>query len=296
MRILLIGANGQLGFELWRNLQLQQEVVPTTRDGQEVSGMNTLGLDLADATDIELKLKNIKPDIICNAAAFTAVDAAESEQQQAELINQEAVAKLAHYAHKHESLLVHYSTDYVFSGQGEDAWTEKDETDPLSVYGQTKLAGEQAIEQSGCEFLILRTAWVFAERGHNFLRTMLRLAQERDEISVVNDQAGTPTWAHTLAIATAAALYLPQTGIYHVTNAGSTTWFGFAKHIFEQAEKLGLLQQQPKLTPIASDAYPTAAPRPKNSVLNCEKFEKIFNVKLPHWTTAMQLCMQRMKS
>ena len=296
MRILLIGANGQLGFELWRHLQLQQEVVPTTRSGEEVLGVNTLGLDLTSADDIELKLKNIKPDIICNAAAFTAVDAAESEQDQARLINAEAVDRLAYYARWHEALMIHYSTDYVFSGQGEDAWTEKDETGPLSVYGKTKLEGEQAIVNSGCEYLILRTAWVFAERGRNFLHTMLRLAQEKDEISVVNDQAGTPTWANTLALATAAALYLPQTGIYHVTNAGSTTWFGFAKHIFEQAEKIGLIERQPKLNPIGSDEYPTPAHRPRNSVLNCEKFEKIFNVKLPHWTTALQLCMQRMKS
>lgn len=295
MKILLIGATGQVGFELWRTLQLHGEIIPTTRKGEEVAGASTLKLNLVDLDDIERKLNTIQPDVICNAAAFTAVDAAESDQGLAYTINAEAVARIADYAKKNQALLIHYSTDYVFSGVGENVWYEKDKAEPLSVYGKSKLAGEQFIIHSGCEYLILRTAWVYAARGQNFLKTMLKLAESETEIKVVSDQAGSPTWAHTLAMATATALHLPQTGLYHVTCAGSTTWYGWAKYLFEQAHKIGLLDRIPQLHSITTEEYPTPATRPRNSVLGCDKFEKIFNVKLPHWTTALQLCMQRMK-
>ncbi len=295
MKVLLIGAEGQVGFELWRTLQFNREVIPTTSDGREVDGMTTIKLDLADAADIEKKIDNIKPDVICNAAAYTMVDRAESEKQWAELINYSAVAVMAAAAKRNKCLLVHYSTDYVFSGDHKFPWKENDTTNPKSVYGQTKLDGEQAIIESECEYMIFRTAWVFSTRRQNFLKTMLRLADNHPQISVVNDQLGAPTWAATIALATMLALNIPETGLYHLTSNGSTTWFGFAQRIFSQAQKIGLLEDKPELVPISTKDFPTDAERPKYSVLNCQKFEGTFNVKLPHWQTTLQLCMQRMK-
>ncbi len=295
MKVLLIGADGQVGFELWRTLQFNREVIPTTSDGREVNGMTTIKLDLSDAADIAKKIDNIQPDVVCNAAAFTQVDAAESSPVLAELINSEAVAVMAEAAKKNKCLLVHYSTDYVFSGDHKFPWKENDVTNPKSVYGQTKLNGEQAIIDSDCEYMIFRTAWVFSDRRQNFLKTMLRLAATHPTLKIVNDQQGSPTWASSIALATMLALNIPETGLYHLTSNGTTTWFGFAQKIFSQAQRIGLLDQQPELLPISSKEFPTEAERPKYSVLNCQKFEGTFNVKLPHWQTTLQLCMQRMK-
>jgi dTDP-4-dehydrorhamnose reductase len=203
---------------------------------------------------------------------------------------------MAHSAKKNKCLLVHYSTDYVFSGDHKFPWKEQDITNPKSVYGQTKLNGEQAIIDSECEYMIFRTAWVFSNRRNNFLNTMLRLAETHQQLKIVNDQQGAPTWASSIALATMLALNIPETGLYHLTSNGSTTWFGFAQKIFSQAQRVGLIEQQPELIPISSKDFPTDAERPKYSVLNCRKFEGIFNVKLPHWQTTLQLCMQqRMK-
>ncbi len=293
MKVLLIGADGQVGFELWRTLQFNREVIPTTSDGRDVQGMTTIKLDLSDAADIEKKIDNIKPDVVCNAAAYTQVDQAESDTEMARLINAEAVSVMAHSAKKNKCLLIHYSTDYVFSGEHKFPWKEKDVTNPKSIYGQTKLNGEQAIIGSQCEYMIFRTAWVFSNRRNNFLNTMLRLAESHPQLKVVNDQQGAPTWASTIALATMLALNIPQTGLYHLTSNGSTTWFGFAQKIFNQAERVGLIEKQPELIPISSKDFPTDAERPKYSVLNCRKFEGIFNVKLPHWQTTLQLCMQQ---
>ncbi len=295
MKVLLIGADGQVGYELWHALQFNREVIPTTSDGREVDGMTTIKLDLLDASDISKKIDNIAPDVICNAAAYTLVDQAESEQQLADLVNHEAVGIMAEAAKRNKSLLVHYSTDYVFSGDHKFPWQEKNMPNPVSVYGQTKLAGEQAILNSGCEYMIFRTAWVFSNRRQNFLKTMLRLVENNHELRIVNDQQGAPTWATTIALATMLALNIPETGLYHLTSNGSTTWFGFAQKIFSQAEKIGLIEKQPKLIPVSTKDFPTAAERPKYSVLNCHQFEGVFNVKLPHWQTSLQLCMQRMK-
>jgi len=162
------------------------------------------------------------------------------------------------------------------------------------VYGQSKADGEQALIDSNCEHMIFRTAWVYSNRRHNFLKTMLKLAQNNDELKIVNDQQGTPTWANTIALATMLALNIPETGIYHLTAAGHTTWYGFAKHIFDQAIRAGLLDSKPILTPVSSAQFPTAATRPHYSVLDCQKFAGTFNVKLPHWQTTLQHCMQRM--
>lgn len=295
MKVLLIGAEGQVGYELWHTLQFNREVIPTTSDGRDVNGMTTIKLDLSDAQDISKKIDNIKPDVICNAAAYTQVDQAEAETEAAKSINHEAVAVMADAARRNKCLLVHYSTDYVFSGDHKVPWKEKDRPNPTSVYGQSKLDGEQAILASGCEYMIFRTAWVFSNRRQNFLKTMLRLAENNQQLKIVNDQQGAPTWATTIALATMLALNIPETGLYHLTSNGATTWFGFAKKIFSQAEKIGLIEQQPELIPISTKDFPTAAQRPKYSVLNCRQFEGVFNVKLPHWQTALQLCMQRMK-
>ena len=295
MKVLLVGADGQVGFELWRTLQFNREVIPTTSDGREVNGMTTIKLDLSDADDINRKIDNIKPDVICNAAAYTQVDQAESEQDMADQINHLALQHMAAAASRNKTLLVHYSTDYVFSGDHKFPWKEGDKTNPGSVYGQSKLDGELAIIESGCEYMIFRTAWVFSTRRQNFLKSMLRLAETHDELRIVNDQQGSPTWAASIALATMLALNIPETGLYHLTSNGSTTWFGFAQKIFSQAHRIGLIEQPPQLVPISTKDFPTAAERPKYSVLNCQKFEGTFNVKLPHWQTTLQLCMQRMK-
>ena len=295
MKVLLVGADGQVGFELWRTLQFNREVIPTTSDGREVNGMTTIKLDLSDADDIHRKIDNIKPDVICNAAAYTQVDQAESDLDMATEINHLAVQHMAAAASRNKTLLVHYSTDYVFSGDHKFPWKEGDKTNPGSVYGQSKLDGELAIIESGCEYMIFRTAWVFSTRRQNFLKSMLRLAETHDELRIVNDQQGSPTWAASIALATMLALNIPETGLYHLTSNGSTTWFGFAQKIFSQAHRIGLIEQPPQLVPISTKDFPTAAERPKYSVLNCQKFEGTFNVKLPHWQTTLQLCMQRMK-
>ncbi|TDR17530.1 dTDP-4-dehydrorhamnose reductase [Marinicella litoralis] len=295
MKVLLVGADGQVGYELWRTLQFNREVIPTTSNGREVDGMTTIKLDLSDESDIDKKIDNIKPDVICNAAAFTQVDDAESQQSAAESINRDAVSMMAQAAKRNKCLLVHYSTDYVFSGDHKFPWKENDITNPKSVYGQTKFEGEQAIINSGCEYMIFRTAWVFSTRRNNFLKTMLRLAENNQQLRIVNDQQGSPTWAATIALATMLALNIPETGLYHLTSNGSTTWFGFAQRIFSQAHRIGLIDRVPELIPISTKDFPTAAERPKYSVLNNQKFEGTFNVKLPHWQTTLQLCMQRMK-
>lgn len=295
MKVLLTGADGQVGFELLRALQFTREVIPTTSDGRTIRGVPTIKLDLSDSDDLQQKLINIDADVICNAAAFTAVDAAEQQAETANQINAQAVDVMAQHAAKKKALMVHYSTDYVFSGVGSVAWRESDPTEPKSIYGSSKLAGEQAIQASGCQYMIFRTAWIFSERRHNFLKTMLRLGSERNKLSVVNDQIGSPTWANTVALGTMLALNQPEAGIYHLTSSGYTSWYQFASAIMKQAHQLGLIEQLPKIEPINSEDYPTAAARPKNSSLDCHKFEATFNVKLPHWQNTLQLCMQRIK-
>ncbi len=296
MKILLTGADGQVGYELWRALQFKGEVIPATIDGRAVDGMTTIALDLNNLGDLEKKLKDINADVICNAAAYTAVDQAEGDSELAFAINATAPEIMAKYVKGKGALMVHYSTDYVFSGEGQVSWVEEDRPEPKSVYGKSKLAGEVAVMKMGCEHMIFRTAWIFSERKHNFLKTMLRLAQEKKELSVVNDQIGCPTWSQTLALGTAFALNQPKNGIFHLTNKGATTWADFARRIFSHAQRLDLIKKKPEVYNITSDQYPTPAQRPKNSVLECQKFESTFNVTLPHWQTTLQLCMQRMKS
>lgn len=295
MKILLTGANGQVGFELWRTLQYIGEVIPTTRTGQEINGMPTVAIDLTSAEDIEKKINAIQPDLICNAAAYTAVDQAESEQKLAYTINTDAPAIFAKYAVISDSMLIHYSTDYVFSGKASQPWNEDDECAPQGVYGESKLLGERAIIDSGCQHMIFRTAWVFSYRGHNFLRSMLRLAEDKNQLGIVDDQIGSPTSASSIAMATAMTLRKPVDGLYHMTSSGKTSWCGFARRIFTQAGKLGLLDNLPEINSITTSQYPTPAKRPGYSVLNCQKLKNTFDIKMPSWQTSLQLCMQNIR-
>lgn len=295
MKILLTGADGQVGYELWRTLQHLGEVIPTTRNGREIDGMPTLALDITKAADIEKKINAIQPDLVCNAAAYTAVDNAENDQDMAYTINAEAPAIFAKYAVITDTRLVHYSTDYVFSGNGSKPWTEDDFCDPQSIYGRTKLQAEQSIIDSGCKHMIFRTSWVFSDRGQNFVKSMLRLAQEKPELNIVDDQVGSPTLASSLAMATALTLTKPVDGLYHMTSSGKTSWCGFARRIFSQAKKLDIIPNTPIVNSITTDQYPTAATRPKYSVLDCNKLRNTFDINMPNWQTALQLCMQNIR-
>lgn len=290
MKILLTGADGQVGWELQRSLALLGEVHATNR----------ATLDLSDAAAIRRLMRELQPALVVNAAAYTAVDKAESEEALAFAINAEAPGVLAEEAARLGAGLVHYSTDYVFDGSKQGAYAEDDPTNPLGVYGRSKLAGEQAVAAQLQNFLILRTSWVYAPRGKNFALTMLKLAQERDHLRVVADQRGAPTPARLIADATAVILqkigvtHLPavsqwdQAGLYHLCSAGSTNWYEFASTVLQwQAKTLG--RSAPTIEPITTDQYPTPATRPANSVLNHHKLLKDFDLRLPAWQHAFKL-------
>ena len=268
MRILLLGANGQVGTELRRSLAPLGEVVAATRDGRLANGGSCEAADLDDAGSLAALVERIAPDVVANAAAHTAVDRAEDEPEAAMRANATAPAALAAACLEAGARLLHYSTDYVFDGTGDRPYRPGDPTNPLGVYGASKRAGELAIEASGCRHLILRTAWVYAAHGHNFLRTMLRVGAERDELRVVADQVGTPTPAASIADASAhvlrrlADLNAPDRGTWHLTATGSTTWHGFAEAIFDGAVSRGLLPRRPRVVPSATADYPTRAARP----------------------------------
>lgn len=284
MRILLLGKNGQVGWELQRSLAPLGQLLALDSRSQDYCG------DLNDLQGLAATVQRFAPDVIVNAAAYTAVDKAESEPDQALRVNAEAPAVLAAEALKLNALLVHYSTDYVFAGDGNTPWQESDPVGPLSVYGSTKLAGEQAIQSSGCSHLIFRTSWVYAARGNNFAKTMLRLAQERDSLNVIDDQFGTPTGADLLADVTAHAIRAihqqPQLGgVYHLAAAGETTWYRYARYVLEQAQAAGVQLNVPPASvgAIATAAYPTPAKRPGNSRLNTQKLQNAFSLRLPEW-------------
>lgn len=286
MKILLLGANGQVGFALHRSLVAHGGVVPTTRSGK-LPGSNaaceTADLDRPDS--LAGLVMRISPDIVINAAAYTAVDKAESEPEAAHRANAESVGALARACASRGIPLVHYSTDYVFPGDSSRPWREDDPTAPLGVYGASKLAGEEAIRDSGCRHLIFRTAWVYGARGHNFLRSMLRLGAERDELRVVADQVGSPTPAAWIAQATALALARlgEQSGTWNLVAGGETSWHGFAEAIFEAAVQSGLLERAPSTQPISSAEYPTPARRPAYSRLDTSKLERDSGIQLPDW-------------
>jgi len=292
-KILLLGANGQVGFELARTLAPLGELQVATRDGLLATGEHCLHADLANPETLDAALHAAAPDIVVNAAAYTAVDRAEDEENLADRINHWALTVLGAWAARTGALVVHYSTDYVFDGAARHPYREDDPTAPLGVYGRTKLAGEDALRASGCDHLILRTAWVFAARGHNFLRTMLRLARERDELRIVDDQRGAPTAAGTIASATAQALSLwlawdgqardAAIGTYHLCAGGQCSWFEFAQAIVASAKRAGLVDRVPAVVPIATADYPTRARRPAWSVLDTTKIRAAFGLNLPRW-------------
>ena len=281
--ILLLGSAGQLGTTLGPVLTKVGKLIAADR----------ATVDFTNSSRLREFVRESQPSIIVNAAAYTAVDKAESEQDLAATVNATAPAALAEAASDIDALLIHYSTDYVFDGSKLSAYVESDPVNPLSVYGSTKAQGEAAIQRSGCRFLIFRTSWVYSERGSNFLLTMLRLARQRDELRIVNDQRGAPTSTHSLARATAAIIneYCGEglrdgSGIYHMTDSGSTSWFGFAKAILERASK-GFGIALPRLVPITTAEYPTPARRPLNSVLSCEKLKASFGISMPNWEDSL---------
>jgi len=290
MKILLLGKNGQVGWELQRALSVLGEVVALDRQGA-----HGLCGDLANLQGLAQTVRAVQPQVIVNAAAYTAVDKAESEPELARTINALAPEVLAQGAARQRAWLVHYSTDYVFDGSGEKPWTETDKPAPLNVYGQTKLEGEQLIAASGCRHLIFRTSWVYGARGGNFAKTMLRLARERDRLSVIDDQFGAPTGADLLADITAHAIRhvlplvghneLTQPGIYHLATSGQTSWYDYARFVLQAAEEAGVtLKATPDcVDPIPSAGFPTPARRPHNSRLGTTLLQNTFGLHLPPW-------------
>jgi len=303
--ILLTGKTGQVGFELNRSLsQLGQIFAPDHRD-----------LDLLNQGSVRRAIRDIRPQLIVNAAAYTAVDAAENDESKAYAVNAEALALLADEAKRLDALVVHYSTDYVFDGTKRSPYNETDETNPLNVYGKSKLAGEQAIRASGASHLIIRTGWVYANRGRNFLLTILRLATEREELRIVRDQIGAPTCAADIAAATTKILTEIYTqdksqtltssisGTYHMTAAGETSWHNFATAILGKAQSVSpevpwfaaATQGRPliakRILPISSDEFRSPTRRPIYSVLSNSRLSEIFHIELPNWTAQLQCCL-----
>ncbi len=292
-RILLIGPSGQLGYELRGALSNIGEVTTAGRSEADFA------LDLSYPSQIENVLQEARAELVVNVAAYTAVDQAESERELAFAINAEAPAVMARMTRQNRSLLVHFSTDYVFNGESKLAYTEADETGPETVYGQSKLEGERAIQSSGGRHLILRTSWVYGLRGKNFLRTVLKLAAEEKRIRIVDDQFGTPNWSRALAEATVAVLTALKSdparmddrlGLYHLSATGETTWCGFAGEILESVKGEEGIRAK-KVKAIATKDYPTPAKRPKRSTLDSSKLAKNLAVTLPHWRECLQQCL-----
>jgi dTDP-4-dehydrorhamnose reductase len=297
MKILLLGKNGQVGWELQRSLAPLGELIALDRNSTPLCG------DLSKPEALAQTVRAVRPDVIVNAAAHTAVDKAESEPDLTRTLNATAPAALAQAAAEVGAWLVHYSTDYVFNGEGQTPWQEGDATGPLGVYGQTKLEGEQAIAASGCQHLIFRTSWVYGARGGNFARTMLRLAQERERLTVIDDQRGAPTGADLIADVSAhairQALGAPDaslSGIYHLVAAGETSWHGYASHAIAQARQLkpDAPWKVTEIAPVPTSAFPTPARRPLNSRLNTQRLQQAFGLTLPAWQNGVDRLLAEM--
>ncbi|MBS9423339.1 dTDP-4-dehydrorhamnose reductase [Photorhabdus caribbeanensis] len=282
MHILLFGKNGQVGWELQRALAPLGRITALNVTASDYCG------DFSNPAGITDTVRLLKPDVIVNAAAHTAVDKAESEREFTELLNTRSVEAIAKEAQKLGAWLVHYSTDYVFDGSGEQPWRENDIPAPINVYGETKLAGEIAVQAHCKKHLIFRTSWVYAARGTNFAKTMLKLGKERETLSIINDQFGAPTGAELLADCTAHAIRVAQqkpevAGLYHLVASGETTWFNYAQHVFEQARCASVELAIREIKPVSTSAFPTPAQRPYNSRLNTDKFQLTFDLILPDW-------------
>ncbi|MEQ5754930.1 dTDP-4-dehydrorhamnose reductase [Providencia rettgeri] len=282
MKILLLGKNGQVGWELQRALSPLGELIALDRNSKNYCG------DLSKPQEIAQTILKLQPDVIVNAAAYTAVDKAETEPELARQINSETVKIIAECAQNIGALLIHYSTDYVFSGEDGHYWNEDDQTSPLNTYGQTKLEGEQHIQNHCSNYLILRTSWVYSVFGQNFAKTILDLAKNREKLSVINDQYGAPTGAELIADSTAIALvktiqHRENSGIYHLVSSGETNWYEYAKLVIEEAKKNDIELSLQELNSIPATDYPLPAKRPYNSRMNNTKFSKTFCCELPNW-------------
>lgn len=293
MKILLLGKNGQVGWELQRALQPLGEVIALDR---QLSSEGLCG-DVANFAAISNTFKKISPDIVVNATAYTAVDKAESDIEQVDLINHLAIKHLAEQCIAIDALLIHYSTDYVFNGEGDRAWQENDLKAPVNMYGKTKLEGEVALEQSKAKFINFRTSWVYATHGHNFIKTMLKLAQTKDELNIIADQIGAPTGAALIADITAQAIryyslnadqQVNLHGHYHLAPQGETTWYDYAQFIFSKARQFGVKLTVKQVGAITTSAYPTPAKRPLNSRLNTQKLQQTFQIHLPNWQQGVE--------
>ncbi len=306
MKALLLGANGQLGrtFLNHRGLAARGELITATRDGALIGGGRGEIADLSAPASLPALLDRVLPDVIVNTAAYTAVDRAEQEETLATRVNGDAVGAIGRWAATHGALVIHYSTDYVFDGRQSAPYTADAPTAPLGAYGRSKLAGELALRESGADHLLLRTAWVYAAHGKNFLRTMLRLGAERDELRVVADQHGAPTDTTLIVNASLAALDTWQRadaatkarlqGTHHLVASGATTWHGFATAIFEQATAHGLLARTPHVVPITSEEFPMPAQRPAWSVLDTTGFRENFAFALPDWHAGLHLVIAQL--
>jgi len=292
VKILLLGSNGQVGFELARSLLPLGELV----------SLNRVQADFTNLENLRATVQTIRPDVIVNAVAYTAVDKAETERETAFLINAQAVEVLAQEAKNLNALLIHYSTDYVFDGTKTKPYFENDATNPLNIYGESKLAGELAIQKNGADYLIFRTTWVFAARGQNFVNSILRLAAEREELNIVADQIGAPTWARLIADTTAHCVRQAmqerrsnvfESGIFNLTSSGETSWFEFAQKIVELARAKKVEFKNRVINPIPTSAYPTPAKRPANSRLSTDKLSQRFYVKMPDWQETLKLCLEK---
>ena len=291
MKILLLGQNGQVGWELKRSLAPLGELLALDRSSTSHCG------DLSNLKGLSEAVREFRPDVLVNAAAYTAVDKAESDAETAFLVNALAPEVLASACATVGAYLVHFSTDYVFDGSGHRPWLETDETGPLNVYGHSKLAGEQSIAQQGAKSLIFRTSWVYGTEGGNFAKTMLRLAQERQRMTVINDQFGAPTGAALLANMTALALQAPQqlTGVYHLAAAGETNWYAYAEYVLAKAKQLkpSLNYAVKDFVAVPTSDFPTPAKRPLNSRLNCSRLELALQLKLPPWQVGVDAMLTK---
>lgn len=299
MNILLAGGSGQLGQELLLRLTALGQVTPVDR---APGTAGSIEMDLSDLKQVENLLHQLRPEIVINAAAYTAVDQAENEARTAFRLNAELPACMARWCQRNDRFLLHYSTDYVFNGASNRPYLEDDAPGPLGVYGETKLAGEWALGASHCRHIILRTSWVYSTHGNNFVLSMLRLARQRSELSIVSDQTGCPTWARNLAGASIAVLQqqidqvqdVSRQGIFHFCDGSEVTWYDFARLIFEQAAELNLLHEIPRLKSIRSTEYPQIARRPQYSVLDTALIRQTFGIEPPDLRTSLRSCLQEL--